>query len=252
MVELVSLVGSLIFLALVLLGVVGLGLWFSYNTLQTDSQAVRKHHASIAAAARTKTDLVRQLFEITKEYGAHEQLVHSVVARVDDQPGGPVVPVGNVAGVVSQMVRAYPDLKANDNYKMLMKQLEDVEVNILHRRDLFNEAANRYNTRRSQLPHVLIAGPMGFEEAPYFSDVQEDVLELFKSDSGEILRATLADFTRTVGETSKRLGTDLGQRGRQLAEYGRARLDRRLESGGTPEHAGGADGRDERDDGGGG
>lgn len=220
MVELVSLVSFLIFLALILLGVVGLGLWFSYNTLQTDSQAVRKHHAGIAAATKTKTDLVRQLFEIAKEYGAHEQLVHSVVARVDGQQGGvPAIPVGNVAGVVSQMVRAYPDLKANDNYKMLMKQLEDVEVNILHRRDLFNEAANRYNTRRSQLPHVLIAGPMGFEEAPYFSDA-EDVLELFKSDSGEILRATLADFTRTVGDTSKRLGADLSQRGRQLAVSG--------------------------------
>ncbi len=246
----VELLSSLIFLTLILLGVVGLGLWFSYNTLQTYSQAVRKNHASIAAATKTKTDLVRQLFEIAKEYGAHEQLVHSVVARVDGQQGGvPAIPIGNVAGVVSQMIRAYPDLKANDNYKMLMQQLEDVEANILHRRDLFNESANQYNTRRSQLPHVLIAGPMGFEEAPYFSDAHEDVLELFKSDSGEILRATLADFTRTVGETSKRLGTDLGQRGRQLAEYGRARFDRRLQSGDTLEHAEGADGRDERDDG---
>ena len=230
MAELVGSLLSLMFLAVMLLGAIAAVLAFSYNSLQRLSQAVRKSHSAIAAAVKTKTDLVRQLFEIAKEYGAHEQLVHSFVARVEGQPAeGPTVPVGNVAGVFSQMVRAYPDLKANESYRMLMKQLEDVEANILHRRDLYNESANQYNTRRNSLPTVLIAGRLGFDEAPYFAGDDDDMLELFKSDSGEILRATLADFTKTVGETSKRIGSDIGQRGREFAEYGRTRLDRALD-----------------------
>ncbi len=242
MLELVGSLLSLMFMAIMLLCVIVAVLWLSYNTLQTHSQDVRKSHSAIAAAVKSKTDLVRQLFEIAKEYGAHEQFVHSFVATAEGQPaGGPAVPVGNVAGVFSQMARAYPDLKANENYAMLMKQLERVETNILHRRDQYNETANRYNTRRNSLPTVLIAGRLGFNEAPYFSGDDGDMLELFQSDSGENLRATLVsfsrtvgdtskrlgtDFSRTVGDTSKRLGADIGQRGRQLAEYGRTRLDR--------------------------
>lgn len=183
MVQLVSSLLSLMFLAAMLLCLLVAVLWLSYNALQTHSQAVRKSHSAIAAAVKSKTDLVRQLFEIAKEYGAHEQLIHTFVARAEGQPAdGPAMPVG----------------------------------------------------RRNSLPTVLIAGRLGFDEAPYFSG-DDDMLELFKSDSGEILRATLADFTKTVGETSKRLGTDIGQLGRQLAEYGRTRLDRTLDRADSPD-----------------
>ena len=63
----------------------------------------------------------------------------------------------------------YPDLKANEQFLDLSKQLEGTENRIATARRDFNNAAQEYNTKRNKFPTVIIAGITGFRERPYFT-----------------------------------------------------------------------------------
>ena len=63
---------------------------------------------------------------------------------------------------------AYPDLKANENFKELQAQLEGTENRISVERKNFNEVARSYNTSIRTFPKNISAGMCGFEKRPYF------------------------------------------------------------------------------------
>ncbi len=215
--------------------VIGGLLWFAYNKLQSLYEGVKEAAGGIAAAMEGKVQLARQLIEIAKEYGAHEQFVHSYVAQVESSPSGgqqTTAPVGNVAGVFSQVARAYPELRASESHQQLMSQLEEAEREVMSRRDRHNSAVRQYNTRCSTLPAVLFPSKLGFESVKYFSG-GEGPLEVFETDTGERLRGSLAYFGQAVSENSKRIGASAGEtakrlradeRVRELAEYSRSRF----------------------------
>jgi len=66
------------------------------------------------------------------------------------------------------ITEAYPDLKANENFKELQAQLEGTENRISVERRNFNEVARSYNTAIRTFPRTIIAGMFGFEKRPYF------------------------------------------------------------------------------------
>lgn len=68
---------------------------------------------------------------------------------------------------------AYPDLKANENFLDLQKQLEGTENRISASRKDYNSAVEKYNKSVRRFPASLISGMFGFE-----------VREMFKADEG--------------------------------------------------------------------
>ena len=78
---------------------------------------------------------------------------------------------------------AYPDLKANENFKDLQTQLEGTENRINKARNDFNEVAKQYNTKRRTFPTSIIASIFGFGDKPYFQ-AQEGADKAPKVDFG--------------------------------------------------------------------
>ena len=66
------------------------------------------------------------------------------------------------------VVEAYPDLKANENFKDLQAQLEGTENRIAVARNNYNDAAKAWNTQVRSFPANIIAGIFGFEKKGYF------------------------------------------------------------------------------------
>ncbi len=62
----------------------------------------------------------------------------------------------------------YPDLKANQNFLDLQKQLEGTENRISVERKNFNESVNDYNSYIRRFPTNLIVGMFGFSPKGYF------------------------------------------------------------------------------------
>ena len=68
------------------------------------------------------------------------------------------------------VVEKYPDLKATQNFRDLQAQLEGTENRIAVERMRFNEATQRFNTRRMSFPTNIFASFFGsrFQEKGYF------------------------------------------------------------------------------------
>jgi LemA protein len=66
------------------------------------------------------------------------------------------------------VTEAYPDLKANENFKELQTQLEGTENRITTARGRYTQAVMEYNTAIKKFPTNIYAGWFGFESKPQF------------------------------------------------------------------------------------
>ena len=55
------------------------------------------------------------------------------------------------------MAEAYPELRANDNFRHLETRITGLENAIADRREFYNDSVNLNNVRIEQFPDVLVA-----------------------------------------------------------------------------------------------
>ena len=66
------------------------------------------------------------------------------------------------------VTEAYPDLKANENFRDLQAQLEGTENRITTARSRYTEAVNTYNMTIKKFPTNIYASWFGFTPKPQF------------------------------------------------------------------------------------
>jgi len=116
-----------------------------------------------------------------KGYAKHEEKVFTEVTEARAKLGG-AIQSGDLqqmasanqtlTGALGRLIavsEAYPQLKANENFKMLQDQLEGTENRIATARQDYNAAVQAYNAYIRQFPQVLTAkatgkGPRGYFE----------------------------------------------------------------------------------------
>jgi LemA protein len=175
----------------VLAGIVGLMAAGTYNTLNSLDQAVRAQWSQVENVYQRRADLVPNLVETVKGAANFEKDTYTAVAEARSKVGQVSAQgLQNVlndpgafekfqqaqAGLSSALSRlmavaeAYPELKANANFRDLQAQLEGTENRIAVERKRFNETSQAFNTKRMSFPTVIIAGFFGsrFAEKPYF------------------------------------------------------------------------------------
>ena len=213
-----------------------------YNRLQSMSQRIAESRGNIENSLANRIDLIKQLFEIAKEYGAQETQIHTAVAQLESHPGGLAgAGMEGVMNVMTPINRTYPELKASDTYMMLMTQLQEVEDMIRSRRDLYNAAVREYNTAINSLPTLLYARAAGFTDAPFYDNENPESLALFQAASGERMREAIFNVSKALANKSSEMGGTLIEesrqisadtastvmaRGRDIADYGRKKLGR--------------------------
>ena len=62
----------------------------------------------------------------------------------------------------------YPQLKANENFADLQKQLEETENKIAYARQFYNDIVTEFNTTIQRIPYVFFASVLGFKEKELF------------------------------------------------------------------------------------
>jgi len=72
--------------------------------------------------------------------------------------------IGNLLAVAEN----YPDLKANQNFIELQKELSDIENKISAARRFFNNSTSELNAAIEQFPAILFAKLLGFKKEDFF------------------------------------------------------------------------------------
>ncbi|MEK7628328.1 MAG: LemA family protein [Patescibacteria group bacterium] len=170
-------------LALVMLMLAG-----GYNGLVSKDVAVAARLGEIQVQEQRRGDLVPQLVETVRGYAAHEKGVFEAVTKARAEVGKLSIDPSKLAGDPALMKQfmeasqtfsgslsrliavseAYPQLKANEGFLTLQKQLEGNENRIAVARRNFVLAIQDYNTAIRGFPAVLYAGMLGFTKKPEF------------------------------------------------------------------------------------
>src|SRR4051794_22179069 len=149
----------------------------TYNGLVSLRQRVTQAFADIDVQLKQRHDLVPNLVETVKGYAAHERGTLEAVVQARNAavaasgPAAQAQAENMLSGALRQLfalAEAYPNLKANDNFRDLQAQLTDIENKIAAARRFFNNAVSEYNASIQQFPAVLLAGPLGFRERTFF------------------------------------------------------------------------------------
>ena len=175
---------SLIVLIVIVLLVLLLVIWGirAYNGLVGLRNRVANGWAQIDVQLKQRADLVPNLVQTVKGYASHESTVLEEVtkARADvaqvQTAGGDQMQARADAeqrlgqSLVTLMARAeaYPELKANQNFLDLQRQLKDLEDKIAYARQFYNDVVQRFNTRIETVPSNIIASLFHFRQAQYF------------------------------------------------------------------------------------
>jgi LemA protein len=179
---------SYIILIVVAVILIGGFVWVknTYNGLVKSDEGVSAAWAQVENVYQRRADLIPNLVNTVKGYATHESetlegVVNArakatqVTVNADDltpeqlqnfnQAQGEL---SNALGRLLAVTEAYPDLKANQNFRDLQAQLEGTENRIATERMRFNEAAKGYNTMIRKFPRNIIASIFGFEKKAYF------------------------------------------------------------------------------------
>ena len=150
----------------------------SYNRFVTQKNLIKDAWANIDTELRRRYDLIPNLVETVKGYAAHEKEVFEEVARARSMAAGATGSPASQAAAEGPLVAAlgklfavaenYPDLKANQNFLELQRELTNTEDRLQTARRFYNANVREYNQRVKQFPSVLVANAFHFEEAEFF------------------------------------------------------------------------------------
>ena len=145
-----------------------------YNTMQANEEAVIAAWGNVESNYQRRTDLVPNLVEVVKGYAKHEADTLKAVTEARAKVGSMQVSKdvlsnpaalnkfqqaqGELTGALSRLmvvVEKYPDLKANQNFMDLQKQLEGTENRINVARERYNQSVQVFNTSIRTFPNSL-------------------------------------------------------------------------------------------------
>lgn len=168
-----------IWIVVALLAVTAIIVILIYNRLVRGRALVREGWSGITVQLRRRADLVPNLVSTVEGYAAHERgLLDEVTARRGDAlaAGSPDAAaradtaLGGTLGRLLAVAEAYPDLKADANFRSLQDELSEIETELQSARRYYNATVRDLNTQIASFPALLIAGPLGFGEEPFFQD----------------------------------------------------------------------------------
>jgi LemA protein len=167
----------LIILAIIVLA--GLFAVMIYNRLVRLRALVKEAFSGITVQLRRRADLIPSLVETVKGYAAHERETFEAITtqRAAATSGGSVAATAQADAAMSGLLgrlmvvaEAYPQLKADANFRQLQDQLSSIETELQSARRYYNATARDLNTRIQSFPDTLFARPLGFTEEEYYKD----------------------------------------------------------------------------------
>ena len=162
---------------LIVLGVLILYVIFVYNGLVARRNQVREAWATIDTQLKRRYDLIPNLLETVKGAANHERetLDAVVSARKVAMAANGAVDKGVAETALSgalknifALAESYPNLKANENFLELQRELADTETKIQATRQFYNNVVMGLNTAIEQFPTNLIANMFGIKQEKLF------------------------------------------------------------------------------------
>jgi LemA protein len=155
----------------------------AYNGFIKLRKRLENATSDIDVQLKRRYDLIPNLMETVKGYAAHEQGTFEKVIKARNAA---MSAVGNEAKLKAEnelsqtlksifaLAEAYPDLKANQNFLELQRELTDTEDKIQAARRFYNSVGRDLNIKVETVPSNIIARMFGFTVVELFKAGEEE------------------------------------------------------------------------------
>lgn len=167
---------------LILIAVVIAWLIAVYNGLIRLKNRVDEAWSDINVQLKRRYDLIPNLVNTVKGYATHERELFEKVteARARAMGAGTAQDKAQAENMLSNTLKslfavaeAYPDLKANQNFLELQRELTDTEDKIQASRRFYNGNVRDFNIKIEVFPNNIIAGMLHFAKREFFETAEE-------------------------------------------------------------------------------
>ena len=158
----------------------------AYNGLVKLRTNTEEAWSDIDVQLKRRHDLIPNLVNTVKGYAKHEsetfekviQARNAAVGAKDAAPVEKAKAENMLSGMLRQLFALsenYPELKANENFMELQRELRDTEDKIMSSRRFYNGNVRELNIRIDTFPTNIIANMFHFEKREFFEidDVEE-------------------------------------------------------------------------------
>jgi len=177
--------GILIFLGIFLFGALAIAGYFItiYNGLISLKENIKKSWSNIDVILKQRHDELPKLISVCESYAEFETgvLDRLMKAREKYFKAQGVTKKSEASNEVTAALQGifalaenYPDLKANKNFMQLQERISHLEETLADRREFYNDSVNNYNIRIKQIPDVLVAGMLNYQDEEMFKVSQKE------------------------------------------------------------------------------
>lgn len=162
-------------IALIIL--IGLYVFITYNSLIKLNNKVKEAFSTMDVYLKKRWDLIPNIVQTVKGYAKHEQdtlkeIVELRNTKYDDMDDNSKINVNNkVSSKITKIMalaEAYPDLKADKNFRDLANQLAKVEEDIANSRKFYNGTVRLMNNKVEMFPSNIVASILGYKTLTMF------------------------------------------------------------------------------------
>jgi LemA protein len=178
---------------LIILGIIVvvlvLYIWSLYNGLITLKMRIDEAWSQIDVQLKRRADLIPNLVETVKGYAKHEKSIMTAVTNAHKAMLGATSlaakaqasdVLSGALGKLLAIAENYPQLKANDSFIQLQKELSDTEDKVAYSRQYYNSSVLEFNTKILVFPNSLLASGLGFTSKEFFgaSEVERKAVKV--------------------------------------------------------------------------
>ncbi|MBI4981046.1 LemA family protein [Candidatus Woesearchaeota archaeon] len=168
----VGIVAAVIVLAIILI----------YNSLVRLRLRVENAWAQIDVQLKRRYDLIPNLINTVKGYMKHEKGVLEEVTKARTALiTGSTADKAKASNQVTEALKSifavaenYPQLKANENFKMLQEELSGTESKIAYSRQFYNDSVMDYNQAKQTFPRNIFASMFSFPVKDFFETAEAE------------------------------------------------------------------------------
>ncbi len=148
-----------------------------YNSLVKRRNQAKEAWSGIDVQLKRRHDLIPNLVNTVKGYAKHEKSVFENVtkARTSAMQAGSVEDKSKTENMLSGALKSlfavsenYPDLRANENFLSLQRELTDTEDKIMAARRFYNSTVKKLNTALESVPTNIVGKMFNFEKRDFF------------------------------------------------------------------------------------
>jgi LemA protein len=169
----------IVILIVVLVGAVVL----IFNSIVRLRNQVDNGWSQIDVQIKRRADLIPNLVETVKGYAAHESGTFEAVVQARNasltaaspaEAAAAEGPITAALGKLFALAEAYPDLKADTNFRQLQEEITSTEDRIAYARQFYNDSVTHFHNKIDTFPGMFVAKMGTFPHRELFEAAEAD------------------------------------------------------------------------------